>query len=48
MYGQDYPERLKAAGFTVEVIDYNERLSPELFAKYALPEREKLFVCSKV
>ena len=48
MYGQDYPERLKAAGFNVEVIDYSKRLSPELFAKYALPEREKLYVCSKL
>lgn len=48
MYGQDYPERLKAAGFAVEEIDYSQRLSPELFAKYALPEREKLYVCSKI
>lgn len=47
MYGQDYPERLKAAGFKVKIIDYKQKLKPELFAKYALPLGEKLYVCTK-
>jgi ubiquinone/menaquinone biosynthesis C-methylase UbiE len=48
MYGQDYPERLKKAGFQVAEVDYIKKLSTELFQKYALPVGEKLFVCSKI
>ena len=47
MYGQDYAERLKKAGYKVEIVDYNKKLSREQFEKYALPLREKLYVCSK-
>jgi ubiquinone/menaquinone biosynthesis C-methylase UbiE len=47
MYGADYHDRLKAAGFEVHVVDYSKRLSREEFEKYALPLREKLHVCSK-
>ena len=36
IYGRDYDERLSAAGFRVERIDYNERLSPELRQRYAI------------
>lgn len=47
MYGLDYPERLKEAGFKVEVIDYSKKISEEMFEKYALPKREILYVCHK-
>lgn len=47
MYGQDYKDRLLAAAFTVNVVDYGKKLSPEEFKKYALPKNELLYVCSK-
>lgn len=47
MYGNDYPTRLLAAGFKVEAVDYSKKLSKDQFEKYALPERELLYVCSK-
>ncbi len=47
MYGQDYPDRLKAAGFKVTPVDYSEKLSPEMFDRYRLPEGEVLYVCTK-
>ena len=28
IYGRDYPDRLRAAGFTVEVVDFVATLSP--------------------
>jgi len=48
MYGQDYPERLKKAGFQVAEVDYGKKLPPEMFQKYALPVGEKLYVCGKI
>lgn len=47
MYGQDYQQRLEKAGFKVTAIDYSKKISPELFAKYALPKGEILYVCKK-
>ncbi len=35
-YGEDYPDRLREAGFEVESIDYAARLSPEEVEHYAL------------
>lgn len=37
MYGQDYPERIRKAGFEVKEIDLREVLSPEEVKRYALP-----------
>jgi SAM-dependent methyltransferase len=47
LHGLDYPERLKKAGFTVKAINYSEKLSPEMFDRYRLPEGEILYVCTK-
>lgn len=47
LHGADYPDRLKAAGFKVTPIDYKDKLSAELFERYALPKGEILYSCSK-
>ena len=47
LYGQDYPNRLKAAGFKVTVFDAQKELPGGFFEKYALPKREMLYVCTK-
>jgi len=47
LYGQDYPDRLKAAGFKVTVFDAQKELPEGFFEKYALPKREMLYICSK-
>ena len=47
LYGQDYPARLKAAGFTVTTFDAEQELPGGWFAKYALPKREMLYICTK-
>ena len=47
MYGNDYPDRLKEAGFKVTVVDFGKKLSRQDFEKYALPKSEILYVCSK-
>ena len=47
LYGQDYPNRLKAAGFKVTTFDAQQELPEGWFSKYALPKREMLYICSK-
>ena len=47
LFGKDYPEILKKAGFKVEEVDYSKKLSKEEFEKFALPKRELLYVCTK-
>ncbi|MGB0177968.1 MAG: class I SAM-dependent methyltransferase [Owenweeksia sp.] len=47
MYGRDYPDRLRQAGFKVDAVDYSKKLSPELFDRYRLPSHEILYVCTK-
>jgi SAM-dependent methyltransferase len=47
LHGRDYPERLKKAGFKVTAVDYSEKLTPEQFDRYRLPEGEILYVCTK-
>lgn len=47
LYGQDYPDRLKKAGFKVTIFNAEKELEAQWFAKYALPKREMLYVCSK-
>lgn len=47
IYGKDYFDRLRKAGFQVEEVDYSKRLSPELVQKYCLAQGEILPVCFK-
>lgn len=47
LHGQDYPERLRKAGFKVKAVDYSRKLTPEQFDRYQLPEGEMLYVCTK-
>jgi SAM-dependent methyltransferase len=47
LHGRDYPERLAKAGFKVTPVDYSQKLSPEQFDRYRLPEGEILYVCTK-
>lgn len=47
IYGRDYPERLRAAGFAVTVDPYPRRLGPEAVRRYALEEREAVFRCER-
>lgn len=46
IYGRDYAERLRAAGFEVYDIDYKKELSKAEQEKYALPD-EHLYVVRK-
>lgn len=47
VYGRDYPDRLKAAGFKVRPVNYRDSLPQEEFRRYALMPGEVLYVCSK-
>ena len=47
MYGNDYPIRLKKAGFKVTAVDFGKKLARKDFEKFALPKNEILYVCSK-
>jgi len=47
IYGRDYFNRLRKAGFTVEEVDYSKELTPELVDKYRLTPGEILPVCYK-
>lgn len=46
IYGRDYADRLRQAGFEVEVIDYAAQLSPAERTLYALTN-EKLYIVRK-
>lgn len=46
IYGRDYSERLRRAGFEVEVIDYAAQLTPAERTLYALTD-EKLYIVRK-
>jgi hypothetical protein len=47
MYGEDYADRLRAAGFEVARIDLADRIPAEEYARYRLPVGEPLFVVRK-
>ena len=47
VYGRDYANRLKEAGFKVEIIDFSQELKEAEYKKYALMPGELLYVCSK-
>ncbi|MBE6196507.1 MAG: methyltransferase domain-containing protein [Rikenellaceae bacterium] len=47
IYGRDYPERLREAGFEAEEIDYAARLTPEERRRYALPDSDRIYLVRK-
>ncbi len=47
VYGLDYPERLRSAGFKVEEYHFEKDLTAEEIDKYRLMPKEILYVCSK-
>ena len=47
LYGLDYPERLRAVGFKVDVIDLTEELGSEAKDKFALPLNDPIHYCTK-
>ena len=46
LYGNDFADRLREAGFEVEDLDYAARLTPEERTRYALPE-DHIYVIHK-
>ena len=47
LYGKDYPDRLRQAGFTVVEDDFVNSLSAEEQARFALPKDEVIHLCKK-
>lgn len=48
LYGKDYADRLRSAGFEVTEDDFVNSLSKEEQVKFALPTDEPIFFCKKV
>jgi SAM-dependent methyltransferase len=46
VYGLDFEDRLRAAGFEVAGLSYTARLGPEAIDRYGLDEADVIFVCS--
>lgn len=47
LYGNDYGKRLEKVGFVVTESDYFKEIGADLFARYALPKGEIIYVCTK-
>lgn len=47
LYGRDYPDRLRKAGFTVMEDDYVKKLHAETVQRHALPPEEIIYFCQK-
>jgi len=47
LFGNDYPEHLRKAGFVVEEVHLQKEIGAELAKRYCLPDREPIFVCRK-
>ena len=47
LYGRDYGDRLRRAGFAVTEEAYLEELGAAVSEKYALPEEETIYFCRK-
>jgi hypothetical protein len=47
LYGLDYPNKLEAAGFDVEVYDYHKDLPKEHYEKYRFHADELLYIVKK-
>jgi ubiquinone/menaquinone biosynthesis C-methylase UbiE len=47
IYGEDYPERLRSAGFEVTKDRFVMELSDKMVKRYALPSDEIIYFCKK-
>ncbi|MGN6614041.1 MAG: methyltransferase domain-containing protein [Candidatus Nitrosocosmicus sp.] len=47
IYGTDYPERLKSAGFQVNPIDYVKNFSESEIFKFGFEKNELIYYCTK-
>lgn len=47
IYGIDYKDRLRAAGFKVRIDNFVNTLSPKLVEKYSLDKKELIYYCTK-
>lgn len=47
LYGQDYPDRIRSAGFEVREDHFVEELSAEDIRRYSLPPHEVIYYCTK-
>ncbi|MEM9390767.1 MAG: methyltransferase domain-containing protein [Bacteroidota bacterium] len=47
LYGKDYPDRIRQAGFHVREDDFINSFSGEEFERYALPKDEIIYFCEK-
>ncbi|MGB3468009.1 MAG: methyltransferase domain-containing protein [Cyclobacteriaceae bacterium] len=47
LYGQDYPDRLRKAGFNVSVDKFQDEMERSEANRYALPDDEPIFFCRK-
>jgi SAM-dependent methyltransferase len=45
VYGRDYPDRLRAAGFEVEVVPYAERVGPAVRERFGLVATGDVHLC---
>ena len=48
LFGLDYPQRLRDAGFIVEVIDITKEIGAELVDRFRLPAGEFIYLCRKL
>lgn len=47
LFGLDYPEKLRAAGFDVEEVKMQDEIGEDMVEKYRLSKTEVLYVCRK-
>ena len=47
LYGRDYADRLKHAGFEVKLDEYAKSLQNDVIRKYGLPKSEIIYYCTK-
>ena len=47
IYGRDYKDRLRQAGFAVKVDDFAQRLGPKLIRRYGLQGEENIYFSTK-
>ncbi|MEM9858819.1 MAG: methyltransferase domain-containing protein [Bacteroidota bacterium] len=47
LYGKDYPDRIRKAGFNVKEDDFIKSFSPEEVKRYALAKDEIIYFCRK-
>lgn len=47
LYGTNYPDVLRSAGFEVEEFDYKKELTPDTYKRYRFDEGEMLYIVRK-